>query len=210
MSLLPEFRDKNFVEARSRELSGNRLGSALPRTRTHRKRSHGACRLHRCHCFTRSRRWEYTLRWMTSAPATPASATFGSFPLMSLKIDQSFVQPIIAISDDATIVGAAIGLGKNLKQCVIAEGVETREQLAFLQNPALRGRTRQPLQPPIGCGRVRQFASDRPAKGASVHSGTPCVRGCLNKLAGVEPLLAARSLLTSTKGTVIVKILSLY
>jgi len=35
--------------------------------------------------------------------------------------------------DDATIVSAVIGMGINLKQRVIAEGVETSEQLAFLR-----------------------------------------------------------------------------
>ena len=35
---------------------------------------------------------------------------------------------------DATIVSAVIGMGNNLKLRVSAEGVETREQLAFLQS----------------------------------------------------------------------------
>lgn len=55
------------------------------------------------------------------------------FPIDTLKIDQSFVRDIITNADDATIVAAVIGMGRNLKQRVIAEGVETHEQLAFLQ-----------------------------------------------------------------------------
>jgi diguanylate cyclase (GGDEF)-like protein/PAS domain S-box-containing protein len=55
------------------------------------------------------------------------------FPIDTLKIDQSFVRDIVNDMDDATIVAAVIGMGKNLKQRVVAEGVETHEQLAFLR-----------------------------------------------------------------------------
>ena len=48
--------------------------------------------------------------------------------------DQSFVRQITADPDDSTIVSAIIDMGKNLKQRVIAEGIETQEQLAFLQS----------------------------------------------------------------------------
>jgi len=55
------------------------------------------------------------------------------FPIDVLKIDQSFVRQITAEPDDSTIVSAIIEMGKNLKQRVIAEGIETQEQLTFLQ-----------------------------------------------------------------------------
>jgi EAL domain-containing protein (putative c-di-GMP-specific phosphodiesterase class I) len=56
-----------------------------------------------------------------------------SFPIDVLKIDKSFVQEITAASHVAPIVSAVISLGKSLNQRVIAEGVETRDQFAFLR-----------------------------------------------------------------------------
>lgn len=55
------------------------------------------------------------------------------FPIDTLKIDQSFVRDVATDSDDATIVGAVIEMGRNLKQRVIAEGIETPAQLDFLR-----------------------------------------------------------------------------
>jgi diguanylate cyclase (GGDEF)-like protein len=54
------------------------------------------------------------------------------FPINTLKIDQCFVSQLNANPDDATIVQAVISMGKSLRQRVIAEGVETQEQYAFL------------------------------------------------------------------------------
>jgi diguanylate cyclase len=54
------------------------------------------------------------------------------FPINTLKIDQSFVNRMSSNPDDAAIAIAVISLGKSLKQRVIAEGVETAEQYAFL------------------------------------------------------------------------------
>ena len=55
------------------------------------------------------------------------------FPSDALKLHQSFVQEITADPGDAKIVSAMINIGRSLKQRVIAEGVETRAQLYFLQ-----------------------------------------------------------------------------
>jgi diguanylate cyclase (GGDEF)-like protein/PAS domain S-box-containing protein len=54
-------------------------------------------------------------------------------PIDALKVDRSFVQEITSGSDAAPIVSAVISMGKSLKRRVIAEGVETRDQLRFLQ-----------------------------------------------------------------------------
>ena len=56
------------------------------------------------------------------------------FPIDTLKVDRSFVRQITADADDAIIASAVISMGKSLKLRVVAEGVETREQLAFLQD----------------------------------------------------------------------------
>jgi diguanylate cyclase (GGDEF)-like protein/PAS domain S-box-containing protein len=56
------------------------------------------------------------------------------FPVDALKLDQSFVQEITEDPGDATIVSAMIIVAKSLNQRVIAEGVETRAQLKFLQS----------------------------------------------------------------------------
>ncbi len=55
------------------------------------------------------------------------------FPISTLKIDQSFVRDVATNADDATIVGTIIHMGRSLKMDVVAEGVETEEQLNFLQ-----------------------------------------------------------------------------
>jgi diguanylate cyclase (GGDEF)-like protein/PAS domain S-box-containing protein len=55
------------------------------------------------------------------------------FPVDSLKIDQSFVRQISTGGDDTTIVKAVIGMARSLKLRVIAEGVETLEEVTFLR-----------------------------------------------------------------------------
>jgi len=55
------------------------------------------------------------------------------FPIDTLKIDLSFVHRMLLNTSDASVISAVISMGRNLNQRVIAEGVETEEQLRFLQ-----------------------------------------------------------------------------
>jgi diguanylate cyclase (GGDEF)-like protein/PAS domain S-box-containing protein len=54
------------------------------------------------------------------------------FQVDALKIDQSFVRQITTAPDETSIVTAVISMGRSLKLRVVAEGVETRGELAFL------------------------------------------------------------------------------
>jgi len=55
------------------------------------------------------------------------------FPVTKLKIDRSFIQDVVNNPDDAAITTAIISLSKGLNLKVIAEGVETEDQLSFLR-----------------------------------------------------------------------------
>jgi EAL domain-containing protein (putative c-di-GMP-specific phosphodiesterase class I) len=55
-------------------------------------------------------------------------------PIDTLKIDRSFIHNVVAKSGNAVVLSAVIDMGNSLKHRVIAEGVETPEQLAFLRS----------------------------------------------------------------------------
>ena len=70
------------------------------------------------------------------------------FPIHILKIDQSFVRDLTEDSDDAAIIESIISLAQGLDLRVVAEGVETSEQLSFLNA--------------VGCNEVQGFHFSRP------------------------------------------------
>ena len=57
-----------------------------------------------------------------------------TFPVTRLKIDKSFIDGLLADENDRAVAGAVISLGQTLNLRVIAEGVETDAQAAFLRN----------------------------------------------------------------------------
>jgi EAL domain-containing protein (putative c-di-GMP-specific phosphodiesterase class I) len=73
------------------------------------------------------------------------------FPIDALKIDQSFTRDLGTDCDGANIVTAMIGMGKNLHMQVVAEGVETRQQLEILQAQ--------------GCGEAQGYYFSQPVPG---------------------------------------------
>ncbi|HEC12681.1 MAG TPA: EAL domain-containing protein [Acidiferrobacteraceae bacterium] len=70
------------------------------------------------------------------------------FPIDTIKIDQSFVRDMTRDPADVAIVETVIALAHNLKHKVIAEGVETQEQLALLRR--------------LGCDEIQGYLLSRP------------------------------------------------
>ncbi|MBD8067391.1 EAL domain-containing protein [Bacillus sp. PS06] len=56
------------------------------------------------------------------------------FPVNTIKIDKSFIRDLSQQSDSRAIIGAIVALASNLKMSVIAEGVETKEQLDIISD----------------------------------------------------------------------------
>jgi EAL domain-containing protein (putative c-di-GMP-specific phosphodiesterase class I) len=75
------------------------------------------------------------------------------FPIDTLKIDRSFVTGIPQDGDDCAIAGAIISMAQRLGHRVIAEGVETREQLEFLRSLGCQEIQGHYFSPPVPASR---------------------------------------------------------
>lgn len=78
------------------------------------------------------------------------------FPIDILKIDKSFTRDIDRDTDNSSIVTAIVALAKSLKLSVLAEGVESKEQLGFLRKEK--------------CDRVQGFYYSRPVNPEALFS----------------------------------------
>jgi diguanylate cyclase (GGDEF)-like protein/PAS domain S-box-containing protein len=70
------------------------------------------------------------------------------FPISTLKIDRSFVTSITTEENDGAIARAIVTMGQQLRQEIVAEGVETREQMKFLRD--------------LGCDQLQGYLFSRP------------------------------------------------
>lgn len=76
------------------------------------------------------------------------------FPLHRLKVDRSFVRDIPGDADDVAIVEAILAMARRLKLAVVAEGVESEAQRAFLRAHGCQEMQGYALSPPLAPGEV--------------------------------------------------------
>jgi EAL domain-containing protein (putative c-di-GMP-specific phosphodiesterase class I) len=83
------------------------------------------------------------------------------FPIDTLKIDRSFVRDLSAVTSDAAIAEAVIALAHTLKLLVVAEGVETSEQLSILKRHRCDRMQGYLFSPPVPAEQFETMLKDR-------------------------------------------------
>jgi diguanylate cyclase (GGDEF)-like protein len=94
-------------------------------------------------------------------------------PLDELKIDRSFIRSIGHNQQDAAIVEAIVNLAQHLDLDAVAEGIETADQLAFLQRIYCRFGQGYYLQKPVDAGEFEAFLGRYPEPYAARHTRIP-------------------------------------
>lgn len=89
------------------------------------------------------------------------------FPLDTLKIDRAFVKDLKLGTVDSPIIRAIIGMGRALKLHVVAEGVETRDELAFLRMQGCTAYQGYLFSKPVPASQLQHVLRDRLSEEAS-------------------------------------------
>ena len=84
-------------------------------------------------------------------------AALKRFPVQRLKIDRAFIRDLGRDENSAAIVRSIVNLARNLKLAVVAEGVETEEQLALLRGLACDDYQGFLFSRPVEAGAVRDL-----------------------------------------------------
>ncbi|MGY4800306.1 two-component system response regulator [Teichococcus aerofrigidensis] len=96
-----------------------------------------------------------------------------SFPVDRLKIDQSFVRGMVSDPNDAAIVRTIVALGHSLRLSVVAEGVETAEQLARLSQENCDEVQGYYFSPPIPAEALSRLLAEHDPAGAFIPAASP-------------------------------------
>lgn len=105
-------------------------------------------------------------------------AYLGRLPLDQLKIDQSFVRKMLSSPQDSAIARSVVDLGNSLGFEVIAEGVESQEQLSFLSGMGCRMFQGYFFSRPVPVAEFDAFVErNAQVRGAAAAAGSPIVRG---------------------------------
>ncbi|MDH4084738.1 MAG: EAL domain-containing protein [Nitrospira sp.] len=83
------------------------------------------------------------------------------FPIDTIKIDQAFVKDLKLGKVDSPIMRAIIGMGRALKLHIVAEGVETRDQLAFLRMQGCEAYQGYLFSKPVPANQLQHLLRDR-------------------------------------------------